>query len=405
MRILHVITSMDPSYGGPSEGVRNLAHCLRSLGHSWEVVCLDDPQAGFLANESIPVHALGKSRKPWSYHPDLKNWLEYNLPRFDGVILNGLWQYPGYVMSRFAQYPGAPPFFVYPHGMLDPWFQKAEGRRLKAIRNWIYWKLIEHNVINRAKAVLFTCAEEKRLASTTFSSYHPQNEINVGYGVSDPPAFMEQMTDAFTQKCPDLQRASYYVFLSRIHPKKGIDLTIKAYAATYHASPVTHPSSIPHLVIAGPGLETEYGRAMQKLAADLCPPVHVHWPGMLTGDAKWGALYGAEAFVLNSHQENFGIAVVEALSCATPVLISNQINIWQEIDQDKGGFVAGDTEVGAKQILLQWHGLSPEEKGRMRKAARNCYEKRFGINTAALNLLSTLQQQIGTKTETTSSIP
>jgi glycosyltransferase involved in cell wall biosynthesis len=399
MKILHVIDSMDLRTGGPSEGVRNLVRRLRILGHSWEVVCLDDPQADYLAKENVPIHALGKSHTPWSYHPDLEPWLKHNLPRFDGVIINGLWQYPAYVVSKLARYPDAPPYFVYPHGMLDPWFQRAPGRRFKAIRNWVYWKLIEHNVIGRAKAILFTSCEEKQLARETFRPYRPQNEINVGYGVSEPPEFTEQMTDAFTQKCPDLQCAPYFLFLSRIHPKKGIDLTIKAYVATYHASSVTDPSSIPHLVIVGPGLETDYGKAMQKLATDLCPSGFVHWPGMLTGNAKWGALYGAEVFVLNSHQENFGVAVAEAMACATPVLISDQINIWREIADHKAGLVANDTEAGAKQVFRQWQDLSPEGRAGMKKAARECYEKRFGINGAAKNLLFALQQLIGTKTE------
>jgi glycosyltransferase involved in cell wall biosynthesis len=399
MKILHVINSMNPRAGGPCQGVRNLAEQLRRLGHSWEAVCLDDPQSDFLVNAGLPVHALGKGHTVWSYHPDLKPWLEYNLPRFDGVIVNGLWQYPAYAVSRLAQYPDAPPYFIYPHGMLDPWFQKTSGRRFKAIRNWVYWKLIEHNVIGRAKAIFFTCAEEKRLAHDTFRPYRPQNEINVGFGVSEPPAFAKHMTDAFAQKCPGLQWSPYFLFLSRIHPKKGIDLTIKAYAAMYHPSPVSNRKSLPHLVIAGPGQETEYGQAMQKLAADLCPTEYVHWPGMLTGDSKWGALYGAEAFVLTSHQENFGIAVAEALACATPVLISNQINIWQEIAEDNGGLVAGDTELGTKQIFRQWQDLSSEKRAAMKSAARYCYEKRFDINSATTNLLNTLQHFIGVKTE------
>jgi glycosyltransferase involved in cell wall biosynthesis len=361
-------------------------------GHGIEVVCLDDPRSDYLSHESLLIHALGKARGSWAYHPDLKPWLEHNLPRFDAVVLNGLWQYSAFLMSKLAQYPDAPPYFVYPHGMLDPWFQRAPGRRFKAIRNLFYWKLIECNVIGRARAVLFTCDEEKRLARGTFRPYRPQNEINLGFGIIEPPAFKNRMTDAFAQKCPDLDQAPYFIFLSRIHPKKGVELTIKAYAATYHASPVRENAPIPHLVIAGPGLETEYGQAIHKLASDLCPPGHVHWPGMLTGNAKWGALYGAEAFVLTSHQENFGIAVVEALACGTPTLISNQINIWQEISGDKGGLVANDNEDGAKQIFRQWKALSLREREGIRRAARNCYEKRFDIAVSAKNLLATLQQ-------------
>ena len=92
-------------------------------------------------------------------------------------------------------------------------------------------------------------------------------------------------------------------------------------------------------MIAGPGLDTAFGREMRQLAESLCPQPStltpqpaVFFPDMLTGDAKWGALYGCEAFVLPSHQENFGIAVVEALACGKPVLISNQVNIWREIE-------------------------------------------------------------------------
>lgn len=400
MKILHVITSMDPSTGGPCQGVRNLSPIMIQQGHTVEVVCLDAIDSDYLSNESLCIHALGKSRGAWGYHPDLKPWLQYNLPRFDAVILNGLWQYPGYILSKLSQYPDAPPYFVYPHGMLDPWFQRAPGRRLKAIRNWFYWKFIEKHVIHRAKAVLFTCAEEMRLAGETFRPYHPQHRVNVGFGISPAPEHHLGMEAAFTQKCPDTGAQPYFLFLGRIHPKKGVDLMIKAYAATYHSSPVpahrslgaggTHPLSLPHLVVAGPDLETDYGHAMQKLAASLCPPNFVHWPGMLTGDAKWGALYGAEAFVLTSHQENFGIAVVEALACETPVLISNQINIWREIEEDKAGQVGDDTLAGAEQLFQRWESLSPEDKGIMKRTAKSIYENRFHVAGAAQKLLAIL---------------
>jgi glycosyltransferase involved in cell wall biosynthesis len=115
---------------------------------------------------------------------------------------------------------------------------------------------------------------------------------------------------------------------------------------------------------------------------------------MLTGDAKWGALYGAEAFVLTSHQENFGIAVVEALACGTPVLISNQINIWHEIAQDKAGLVADDTLAGGEQLFQQWASLSPADKVAMKPAAQATYANRFGIVLAAKNLLAAMEELV-----------
>jgi glycosyltransferase involved in cell wall biosynthesis len=405
---LHIIGSMDPRSGGPCQGVRSLALSSREQGHSVEVVCLDDPAADYLANEKLTIHALGKGRWAWSYHPALRPWLEANLPRFEAVILNGLWLYPGYLLCQLAQRPNMPPYFVFAHGMLDPWFQRAPERRWKAIRNFFYWKLIEQHVIRRATAMFFTCAEELRLARETFRPYQPQREINVGYGAAQPPEFNERMVDAFAQACPGLNGRPYFIFLGRIHPKKGVDLLIQAYATVYgngkvpaSRSSVGGQAATPALVIAGPGLETEYGRQMQRLAAELCPSAAdprsvpaVFWPGMLTGDAKWGALYRARAFVLPSHQENFGIAVVEALACVTPVLISNQINIWREIEADRAGLVADDTVAGTQHLFLQWERFSPDEKEAMTRAAKESYMNRFGVAGVARNLLATMQKLI-----------
>ena len=75
---------------------------------------------------------------------------------------------------------------------------------------------------------------------------------------------------------------------------------------------------------------------------------------MLQGDAKWGAFYAAEVFALPSHQENFGVAVAEALACGTPVLISNKVNIWQEIAEDGVGLVEEDDLEGTTRLLERW---------------------------------------------------
>lgn len=391
MKLLQVISSMDPRTGGPCQAVRNYFPEIIEKGNSMEVVCLDAPHADYLRHESLPIHALGQGRGPWQYHPAMRPWLEANLPRFDAVILNGLWQYPGFALSQATQRPGMPKYFVFPHGMLDPWFQRAPERRLKAIRNWLHWKLLERHVIHQARAVLFTCAEEMRLARETFRPYHPQSQINVGFGIVPPPEYHPGMQAAFFEKCPGLKGAPYILFLGRIHPKKGVDILLQAYAELCRTAATGQPNPLPKLVVAGPGLETAFGRQMQALAANTCPPNSVFWPGMLTGDAKWGSLHHAEAFVLTSHQENFGIAVVESLACGTPVLISNQINIWQEINQDKAGLVAADTQAGAQQVLRSWQNLSSIEKQAMKGNAKNCYEKNFRMDTAAQRLLKVIQ--------------
>ena len=382
---------MNPRSGGPCQVVRNLTPHMVLRGLSTEVVCLDDPNSEYLSQETLPIHALGKGRGSWSYHTELRPWLNNNLPRFDAIFLHGLWQYPGYSLSRAIRDKNMPPYFVYPHGMLDPWFQHAPERRLKAFRNWVYWKLIEHEVVQQATAVLFTCEEEMRLACESFRPYKPTRQINVGNGVGTPPAYHPGMEAAFQLRCPGLKQRPFFLFLGRIDPKKGLDVLIKAYAAIERPGVNQGQPSFPCLVIAGPGLETSFGKKMQILASRICPAGSVLWPGMLTGDAKWGALYRAQAVVLSSHQENFGIAVVEALACGLPVLISKQINIWREIAEDHAGLVGHDTREGTEGLFRNWVQLSEEDKAAMKMAAKASYEKRYGIARVADNLLSTIQ--------------
>ena len=392
MKLLHVIGSMNPQTGGPCQMIRSFAPAFIAQGHTLEVVCLDDPGAKYLANESFRIHAVGQGRGAWNHHPALLPWLNEHLREYDAAILNGLWQFQGYALWQASKKPKSPPYYIFPHGMLDPWFQKLSVRPLKALRNWIFWKTIQHRIVHRAAGLLFTCEEEQRLARLPFRPYHPAKEAVVGLGIPGPPPFQPQMTAAFAEKCPDINGGKYFLFLGRIHPKKGVDLLIKAYASLHLSAGTNGHAPIPRLVIAGPDLETAYGQEMQQLARQTCPAGSVLWPGMITGDAKWGALYGAEAFVLISHQENFGIAVVEALACGKPVLISNQINIWREIEEDCAGLVRDDTLQGAQELFRQWKSLSPEDRATMIAATKACYENRFGVAFANQRLLAAVDE-------------
>lgn len=269
-----------------------------------------------------------------------------------------------------------------PHGMLDPYFQKAKSRRLKAFRNWIFWKLIEHKVINGVDGVMFTCEQELLLARETFRPYKPKAEINIGYGIQLPPKFDDKYKSSFLRKCPGLTGKSYLLYLSRIHSKKGVDILIKAYLRIKAEN-----GFIPDLVIAGPGLNTTFGKSLQELAKNQT----IHFPGMLEGDAKWGAFYGCEAFILPSHQENFGIAVVEAMACGKPVLVSNQVNIWREIKKAQAGLVYGDTKEGVYSMLNYWIKESEDKKNEMGNNALDVFKQNYAVEKAAIKMIDCVQ--------------
>jgi len=398
IKILHVIASLNPEHGGPMQGLRNYLPEIYRMGYRNEVLCLDDPREAFIGKDSFITHALGPNRRPWAYSAKLLPWLKRELPRFQAVIIHGMWLYHGYAVFKAIEWlqkqggNNLPKYFIMPHGMLDPYFQNAPERRWKALRNAIYWRLIEGNVTNHATAMLFTCQEELCLARKTFHSYRPNKEINIGYGIAKPPAFAPDMKAAFLQMCPvSIAEKPFLLFMSRIHPKKGVDLLIKAYATVRDSYQKTQATSgakpLPSLLIAGPGLDTPYGQSLQKLVAELNLSDCVYFPGMLTGESKWGAFYACEAFVLPSHQENFGIAVAEALACSKPVLVSNQVNIWQEIEQTEAGLVADNTLAGTTTLLRHWLEMTDVKKQEMGKAARKCFEKNFDVEAAAKRMM------------------
>lgn len=391
MKLLHLVASLDPQQGGVCQAVRTMIAGLAEQGVANEVATLDAPDAAWRAGAADPftVHTLGPGRTSWGYSDQLIPWLSNNLPLYNGVILHGLWQYPGYAlrkaMQRLLAHPAAvaPRVFVMPHGMLDPYFQRAEGRRIKALRNQLYWQLIEKTVVNQATGLLFTCETERRLAHEPFPAYRPRQERIVSLGVAEPLAYVPAMQTAFRARCPELVDRPYLLFLSRLHDKKGVDLLLQAYVQLAAAN----PAAVPALVVAGPGLDTPYGQQMQQLAAGV--PT-VFFPGMLSGDAKWGAFYGCDAFVLPSHQENFGIAVAEALACGKPVLISDQVNIYQEIVAGEGGLVAPDTLAGTQQLLATWTGMTSAAQQAMSQRARQVYLNNFAVKSATTKLLAAL---------------
>lgn len=402
MKVLHVIDRMDPKMGGVSQAVLNIISGLEMNQISNEIVSLDDPKSVFLTELGVKIHALGPANNPWCYSPKVIPWLLENIENYDRVIIHGLWQFHGYAVykslsilqgraKRISKIINIKVYLM-PHGMLDPYFQNTPERRIKAIRNRIYWKFVEKRIVNNIEGLLFTCEEEKNLARTTFKEYLPKQEYVVGLGVKEPPPFKNKMLDAFKGKCLGLGDEPYLLFLSRIHGKKGLDILLESYKKVLeNAEKLLEVKKIPKLIIAGPGLETVYGKnIISFVKEDPFLSRDVYFTGMLTGDAKWGAFYGAEAFILPSHQENFGIAVVEALACKKPVLISKQVNIWREIHKMGGGMVEKDTIEGTMNLLNNWLNFDKSSKENFENNAGDTFITYFSIIKASQNMTNAL---------------
>ena len=167
--------------------------------------------------------------------------------------------------------------------------------------------------------------------------------------------------------------------MGRIHEKKGCDLLIDAFARIAQRAPDLD------LVMAGPD-QVGWKSTLEKQAAQLGIGERIHWPGLLQNDAKWGAFRAADAFILPSHQENFGIAVAEALACGRPALISDKVNIWQDVVADGAGIAEADTAEGAYRLMERWLALTDAQRSAMEEKASTCFSRRYSMRAAARSI-------------------
>ncbi len=379
MNLLRVIATLDPRHGGPSAGLRAITPSLEALGHHTTFATLDAPGRAATVPGRADLVELGPARGGYAFAPRLEPWLRANASRYDAVFVHGLWQHHGRVVRRTLRSTRTP-YFVFPHGMLDPWFRRAYP--LKHAKKWAYWQVCERHVLRDAAAVLFTCEEERRLARESFRPYACRERV-VAYGTAAPSGNAEREIAAWRTSMPALAARPFWLFLGRLHPKKGADLLLRAYAELGQSA----TENLPSLVLAGPFSDDPYRRQLEALAAAMPPRCHVLFSGMIEGERKWGALRSAEVFVLPSHQENFGIAVVEALAVGTPVLISRKVNIWDSIESERAGLTDTDDLAGTSRLLHRWRQSSPADRSHMQAAAAALFRQRYEIGRVAHSLV------------------
>lgn len=392
LKLLHIIGSVDESGGGTTDHVVSTAQIWAKEGWDCHVLCLDSPDAACVARSPLKTIALGPKGRAYrffrrlipllryGYTPRLKRWLDQNAADYDAIILNGLWNYTS-VGSWRALRNSRTPYFLCPHGMLDPWL-----RSFNPVRHWfrvIFWKLIEKRVAQYATSIIFACEEERRLAQYFLAGLHHRSVV-VPYGSREPAGDRERQREAFFQSFPYLKGKRFILFLSRIHPKKGVDLLVEAFGRVCGHVPEFE------LVIAGPD-QTGLVPELTRMARDLGVDKKIHWVGMLRGDVKWGAFLSASFFALPSHQENFGIAIVEAMALGLPVLISNKVNIWQEVNRNIAGRIVDDNVDDVTRGLEWFCNLPEEERNRIGRNARDCFANNFDLQRNAIEFLNVIR--------------
>jgi len=343
MRVLHVISALDPIRGGTVTALIGLAEAQRAAGLEVGIVAtfsVDDSPAATadaLRGAGVEVTLVGPTRPPLHRHSQIVATLQNSIgSSVDVVHIHALWEEVQHQAARVSRKLGVPYVFT-PHGMLDPW--SLSQSRLK---KRIYMALRLRGDLNRAAAIHFTTETERALVRPLGlrpSAITEPNGLSLAEFRELPPR------GSFRAKHPILGDRPFVVLLSRLHYKKGLDLLIPAFA---RGAP---PEAM--LVLAGPeapGYHTE----MDRMVRENNVQDRVLFTGMLKGRDRIGPLVDADLFALPSYQENFGIAVIEAMAAGCPVIISDQVNIHREVAASGGGAVVPTKIEPLAEALSLW---------------------------------------------------
>ena len=347
LKILHVIANLAPRYGGPVKVCLEVCEQLAKRGNQVSIFTtnLDFP-AGVIdvsihkrvQKSGVDIQYFPVQFRPWVYSHGLGKKLRIRLKTFDIVHIHGLYRYPQTIAAHYAR-KYAVPYIVCPHGSLDPFlYNNSRNPYVKRL----YEHLIEFRNLNRASAIHFTAEEERRL--TRFLDLKADTVI-IPNGIF-PDRYRTLPPKGSFRKKYGLYGKRIVLHFGRLNFKKGLDLLVKAF------SMITGRCDDCVLVIAGPDNEG-YSAVVKQWIREEGIEDQVLFPGMLYGVEVLETLVDADIFALPSYTENFGIAVVEAMACGLPVIISDKVNIWREVAESGAGKVAPCFAERFAEIMLE----------------------------------------------------
>ena len=370
MRVVHVCAYYAPAFvhGGPPRSIHGLCRALGRRGASVSVLTTDADGAGTLSGEitgrrhyeGVPVHYFPRD---WPHEPIGSRALSRALPAMiaqaDAVHIHGLWNRVTWAAAREARRAGVP-YVLSPRGMLEP---AALAHR--AWRKRITYAAIERHTVGGAAVLNATSARER----DTLRALRPAAEVVLVPNGIDLPR--RPPADDGTADGPP-----QFVFVGRLHAIKRLDLLLDAFAMASRS----HPEA--RLVIAGPDeqrLRPDLERRHPELQA------RVSWAGLVDAEHRDALLAGARALVLCSDSESFAMVVVEAMSAATPVIVTRTCG-WEDLARHGAGLSVDQQPqaiANAMARLIREPGLA----GEMGRRGRSLVERSYTWDAVADSFL------------------
>jgi glycosyltransferase involved in cell wall biosynthesis len=353
LRVCQVVASINRDTGGPAITVPSLAKSLARQDVACTLVTLDypdlGPQTACSDTEVIAVPAKWLTRQTRGWSRSFQSRLRQQAVRADVIHSHGLWMFPN-LYARQAAVRAGIPLVISPRGMLERW---SLGR--SRMKKFVAWQLFERKNL-AAAALLHVTSDSEGCFLRKLGLRPPIAVIPNGVDIPDPKSL--PWRDVIERKHPALIGKRWLLFLSRIHPKKGVSELLRAWRDLEAEFPDWQ------LVVAGPDLDG-HGKVARERAAALGLGKRATFTGPLAGIEKESALANAELFVLPTHSENFGVAIAEALAFALPVVTTRNAP-WRELETHRCGWwieLTNCTLVRCLRMALSSHSAELREMG------------------------------------------
>ena len=364
MRVLHVIPSVADRSGGPATAIIPMCRALMQQGVEVQLVSTGIQEAG--EYKGVPAQLfpaeLGASFK---YSRPLASWLNANVRHFDLAHVHAVFNHSSVAAARACRRANVP-YIIRPLGTLDPWSMTQ-----KSMRKRVFWQVACKGMMQGAAAVHYT-SEAEKLATERFTGLNHGRVVPLGIETTAVSS-----REALAEYFPSLAHDKYVLVLSRLHPKKALDVLIEAFRS------LKFPTW--RLVLAGDGPD-EYVSKLKRLAAS---DPRILFTGWVDGERKNALLSCASLLALPSHQENFGLCVMEALSHSVPVLVSPEVNLAPEIVTANAGWIAAIDTDSLKSKLAE--ALSDDAERAKRGRAGRQLSQRYSWENAAIRLVHLYQ--------------
>lgn len=321
MKVLHVIPSIHPRYGGPSKAVLEMCKYQNKFGIKSEIATTHFKNEKLSQPKNVKVYSFQSKLGEYKYSPKLKEWLKKNIQKYDIIHIHSVFCYPTHLASRLAKKYKIP-YIIRTIGQLYPWCLKNESK----LKKLFYFKIMEKNNLEKADALHFTTEDEKKNLGL-WVNYKSSFILPLGIEKSKKLNKRE-----FKKSFPEISNKKIILFLSRVDPKKGLEKLIPS------ISNLLKKQKDLVLVIAGNGRK-DYINKLKDLIRRYDLQKKIIFVGSVKGKNKNLLLQNSNLFILPSKSENFGISVIEAMQAGLPVAISDKVGIKEEIKKSDAGLI------------------------------------------------------------------